>query len=236
MNNHHSLPVLGRWVFQKRFTSSWPALDTITHRFWALLHINTFKSWRQAWEKTDRREKPTYSRIFLDQFEIVRCIELIVEHSFLIGDTITFHFPRNRQTRRCWNRLRQGRSITIIESDRWSSSVSVVCSPIAMQRKHLCSGKDQSLCLRVYAFVDGHEIWESLESSGSDKHQALPRTKSFIRTRSAVISLLSARRILCRVIRPTLIFGNLNQADRSIVFLRRSFVPIEHFTEECSNS
>ena len=53
----------------------------------------------------------------------------------------------------------------------------------------------------------------------------------FVPTRSAVISLLNALRILCRVIKPTLILGNLN---RYFIFidLFQWNIPIEHFAKQ----
>ena len=40
------------------------------------------------------RPQVRYFRVFLNQFEIIQRIELIVEHAFLVDNTILFHFPR----------------------------------------------------------------------------------------------------------------------------------------------
>ncbi len=69
----------------------------------------------------------------------------------------------------------------------------------------------------VYAFVDVHEILENLESILKKSKIIDNQERNSIQTKSAEISLLNAFRILCRVMSPTLIFGNLN-IQKSVSF------------------
>jgi hypothetical protein len=83
--------------------------------------------------------------------------------------------------------------------------------------------------------VDVHEILENLKSIL--EKMISKKQIEMIQTKSAEISLLNAFRILCRVISPTLIFGNLNMQKSSLFIRFSNFnIPIEHFTKQSNDS